>query len=81
MEGSYWLNVKIIIDELIKKEYNVIVLVFFGVFFIVLILNLFLIFEIYKVFFSKERIESVIKDFVLIWMENRFFFLIIWRFY
>uniref|UniRef100_F7IGM7 UDP glucuronosyltransferase family 2 member A1 complex locus n=1 Tax=Callithrix jacchus TaxID=9483 RepID=F7IGM7_CALJA len=81
MEGSHWLNVKIIIDELIRKEHNVTVLVASGALFITPISNPSLTFEIYEVPFGKERIEGVIKDFVLTWLENRPSPSTIWRFY
>uniref|UniRef100_G1R7V8 Uncharacterized protein n=1 Tax=Nomascus leucogenys TaxID=61853 RepID=G1R7V8_NOMLE len=81
MEGSHWLNVKIIIDELIKKDHNVTVLVASGALFITPTSNSSLTFEIYKVPFGKERIEGVIKDFVLTWLENRPSPSTIWRFY
>ncbi|XP_037385164.1 UDP-glucuronosyltransferase 2A2 isoform X2 [Talpa occidentalis] len=81
MEGSHWLNVKIIIDELIKKEHNVTVLVASGALFITPTANSSLTFEIYKVPFGKEKIEGVIKDFVLTWMEYRPSPSTIWRFY
>uniref|UniRef100_A0A8D1RV31 UDP-glucuronosyltransferase n=1 Tax=Sus scrofa TaxID=9823 RepID=A0A8D1RV31_PIG len=81
MEGSHWLNIKIIIDELIKKEHNVTVLVASGALFIMPTSNPSLKFEIYQVPFGKERIEGVIKNFVLTWMENRPSPLTIWRFY
>uniref|UniRef100_A0A2K5D8P3 UDP glucuronosyltransferase family 2 member A1 complex locus n=1 Tax=Aotus nancymaae TaxID=37293 RepID=A0A2K5D8P3_AOTNA len=80
MEGSHWLNIKIIIDELIKKEHNVTVLVASGALFITPTSNSSLTFEIYKVPFGKERIERVIKDFVLT-LENRPSPSTIWRFY
>lgn len=81
MEGSHWLNIKIIIDELIKNEHNVTVLVASGALFITPTYNSSLTFEIYKVPFGKERIEGVIKNFVLTWMENRPSPSTIWRFY
>ncbi|XP_073093607.1 UDP-glucuronosyltransferase 2A2 isoform X1 [Manis javanica] len=81
MEGSHWLNVKIVIDELIKKEHNVTVLVASGALFITPTSIPSLTFEIYKVRFSKEKIEGIIKDFVLTWMENRPSPSTIWRFY
>ncbi|XP_011782470.1 PREDICTED: UDP-glucuronosyltransferase 2A1 isoform X1 [Colobus angolensis palliatus] len=81
MEGSHWLNVKIIIDELIKKEHNVTVLVASGALFITPTSNSSLTFEVYKVPFGKERIEGVINDFVLTWLENRPSPSTIWRFY
>ncbi|XP_047575404.1 UDP-glucuronosyltransferase 2A2 isoform X2 [Lutra lutra] len=80
-EGSHWLNIKIIIDELIKKEHNVTVLVASGALFISPASKPSLMFEIYKVPFGKERIEGIIKDFVLTWMENRPSPSTIWRFY
>ncbi|XP_021574000.1 UDP-glucuronosyltransferase 2A1 isoform X4 [Carlito syrichta] len=81
MEGSHWLNVKIIIDELIKKEHNVTVLVASGALFITPTANPSLIVEVYTVPFGKERVEGVIKDFVLTWLENRPSPSTIWRFY
>ncbi|XP_012515272.1 PREDICTED: UDP-glucuronosyltransferase 2A1 [Propithecus coquereli] len=81
MEGSHWLNVKMIIDELIKKEHNVTVLVASGALFITPTSKPSLTFEIYKVPFGKERIEGVIKNFVLTWLENRPSPSTIWRFY
>uniref|UniRef100_A0A8C6BBP0 UDP-glucuronosyltransferase n=1 Tax=Monodon monoceros TaxID=40151 RepID=A0A8C6BBP0_MONMO len=81
IEGSHWLNVKTIIDDLIKKEHNVTVLVASGALFITPTSNPSLIFEISKVPFGKERIEGLTKDFVLTWMENRPSPLTIWRFY
>ncbi|XP_072604940.1 UDP-glucuronosyltransferase 2A2 isoform X3 [Vulpes vulpes] len=81
MEGSHWLNIKIIIDELIKKEHNVTVLVASGALFITPTFNPSLTFEIYKVPFDKGRVEGIIKDFVLTWMENRPSPSTIWRFY
>ncbi|XP_010804464.1 UDP-glucuronosyltransferase 2A1 isoform X3 [Bos taurus] len=81
MEGSHWLNIKTIIDELIKKGHNVTVLVASSAFCITPTTNPSLIFEIYEVPFGKERIEGVIKDFILTWMEHRPSPLTIWRFY
>lgn len=52
-----------------------------GALFITLTSNPSLIFEISKVPFGKERIEGLIKDFVLTWMENRPSPLTIWRVY
>ncbi|XP_031197886.1 UDP-glucuronosyltransferase 2A1 isoform X4 [Mastomys coucha] len=81
MEGSHWLNVKIIIDELLRKEHNVTVLVASGALFITPSISPSLTFEIYPVPFGKEKIESVIKDFVLTWLENRPSPSTIWTFY
>ncbi|XP_048220624.1 UDP-glucuronosyltransferase 2A2-like isoform X1 [Perognathus longimembris pacificus] len=81
MEGSHWLNVKIIIDALIEKGHNVTVLVASGALFITPTSNPALTFEIYQVPFGKERIEGVIKNFVLTWLENRPSPSTMWTFY
>ncbi|XP_059131163.1 UDP-glucuronosyltransferase 2A2 isoform X2 [Peromyscus eremicus] len=81
MEGSHWLNIKIIIDELIRKEHNVTVLVASGALFITPSMSPSLTFEIYPVPFGKERVENLIKDFVLTWLENRPSPSTIWKFY
>ncbi|XP_016074601.1 PREDICTED: UDP-glucuronosyltransferase 2A1 isoform X5 [Miniopterus natalensis] len=81
MEGSHWLNIKIIIDELIKKQHNVTVIVYSGALFIDPTYNPSLTFEIYKVPFGKERMEEMIRNFILTWMGNRPSPSTIWRFY
>ncbi|XP_004703230.1 UDP-glucuronosyltransferase 2A2 isoform X2 [Echinops telfairi] len=81
VEGSHWLNIQIIIDELIKKEHNVTVLVASGALFITPTSKSSLTFEIYKVPFGKDRIEEVIKNFVLTWLTHRPSPATIWRFY
>ncbi|XP_053450549.1 UDP-glucuronosyltransferase 2A2 isoform X2 [Nycticebus coucang] len=81
MEGSHWLNIRMIIDELLRKEHNVTVLVASGALFITPTSQPSLTFEIYEVPFGKERIEGVIKDFVLTWLENRPSPSTIWKFY
>ncbi|XP_051675716.1 UDP-glucuronosyltransferase 2A2 isoform X4 [Oryctolagus cuniculus] len=81
MEGSHWLNIKIIIDELIRKEHNVTVLMASGALFITPTINPSLSFEIYNVPFNKERLEGIIKNFVLTWLDHRPYPSTIWRFY
>ncbi|KAM9678003.1 UDP-glucuronosyltransferase 2A2 isoform 1-T2 [Trichechus inunguis] len=80
-EGSHWLNVKIIIDDLIKREHKVTVLVASGALFITPTSESSLTFEIYRVPFGKERMEEMVKNFVLTWLENRPSPSTIWRFY
>nr|KAF6387352.1 hypothetical protein mMyoMyo1_007861 [Myotis myotis] len=81
MEGSHWLNVKIIIDELINKQHNVTVLVASGALYIKPTPNPSLTYEIYKVPFEKEKVEETIKKFILTWMGNKPSPSTIWRFY
>ncbi|KAM4811849.1 UDP-glucuronosyltransferase 2A2 isoform X1 [Urocitellus parryii] len=81
MEGSHWLNIKIIIDELITKQHNVTVLVASGALFITPSVRPSLKFEMYKVPFSKETVEGLINSFVLTWLEHRPSPSTLWRFY
>lgn len=81
MEGSHWLNIKIIIDELINKQHNVTVLFSSGALYIKPTSNPSLTYEIYKVPFEKEKMEENIKNFILAWMRNKPTPLTIWRFY
>ncbi|XP_059525475.1 UDP-glucuronosyltransferase 2A1 isoform X1 [Myotis daubentonii] len=81
MEGSHWLNVKIIIDELINKQHNVTVLVASGALYIKPTSNPSLTYEIYKVPFEEEKVEETIKKFILTWMGNKPSPSTIWRFY
>ncbi|XP_024433265.2 UDP-glucuronosyltransferase 2A1 isoform X3 [Desmodus rotundus] len=81
MEGSHWLNIKIIIDELIRKQHNVTVLASSGALFIKPTHTPSLTFEVYKVAFGQERTLEVIRKFVLTWMENRPSPSTMWRFY
>ncbi|XP_078004874.1 UDP-glucuronosyltransferase 2A1-like isoform X3 [Phascolarctos cinereus] len=81
MEGSHWLNIKVILGKLIENQHNVTVLVASGALFIVPTTDSPLKFEVYKVSFGKEKIESVIRDFVLTWLENKPSPTTMWRFY
>ncbi|CAO2639486.1 UDP-glucuronosyltransferase 2A2 [Lemmus lemmus] len=74
MEGSHWLNIKIIIDELIRKEHNVTVLVASGALYITPSTSPSLTFEIYPVSFRKEKIETL-------WLDHRPTPLTMWTFY
>ncbi|KAM5337845.1 UDP-glucuronosyltransferase 2A1-like isoform 2-T3 [Glossophaga mutica] len=81
VEGSHWLNIQTIINELIRKQHNVTVLVSSGALFIKPIHSPSLMFEVYKVGFGQEKTAGVIRNFVLTWMENRPSPSTIWRFY
>ncbi|XP_028361843.1 UDP-glucuronosyltransferase 2A1 isoform X2 [Phyllostomus discolor] len=81
MEGSHWLNIKIIIDELIKKQHNVTVLASSAALYIKPTHTPSLTFEVYKVAFGPEKTAEVIRNFVLTWLENRPSPSTIWRFY
>ncbi|XP_007496418.2 UDP-glucuronosyltransferase 2A1 isoform X7 [Monodelphis domestica] len=81
MEGSHWLNIKIILGKLIEKHHNVTVLVASGALFISPINESSWKSEVYKVPFGKEKIEGVIRNFVLTWLENMPSPATLWQFY
>ncbi|XP_045427894.1 UDP-glucuronosyltransferase 2A1 isoform X3 [Pipistrellus kuhlii] len=81
VDGSHWLNIKIIIDELINKQHNVTVLVSSGAFHIKPISNPYLTYERYKVPFEDEKLQEVVRNLILAWMKNKPTPSTIWRFY
>ncbi|OPJ76010.1 hypothetical protein AV530_012118 [Patagioenas fasciata monilis] len=79
-EGSHWLNVKIIIQELIHRGHNVTILVSNA--------SLFIKpaeaaekFEVYNVPFETDTVENLIRHVVALWLDNRPTTLTFWWFY
>ncbi|PKK21122.1 UDP-glucuronosyltransferase 2A2 isoform X3 [Columba livia] len=79
-EGSHWLNVKIIIQELIHRGHNVTILVSNA--------SLFIKpaeatekFEVYNVPFETDTVENLIRHTVALWLDNRPTTLTFWQFY
>ncbi|XP_071998958.1 UDP-glucuronosyltransferase 2A1-like [Engystomops pustulosus] len=71
-EGSHWLNTKVIIEELIKRNHNVTVLISTGAAYINTkdkshTEN----YETYKVPYGKDKMLSIINDFVTLWMYEK----------
>ncbi|XP_069599489.1 UDP-glucuronosyltransferase 2A2-like isoform X1 [Ranitomeya imitator] len=71
-EASHWLNVKIIIEELINRNHTVTVLISTGAAYINANDNSSSVnYESYKVPYDKSKLLSIIDDFVKLWMyEN-----------
>ncbi|KAM6401445.1 UDP-glucuronosyltransferase 2A2-like isoform 2-T2 [Pluvialis apricaria] len=80
-EGSHWLNVKIVIQELIRRGHSVTVLVSNASLFIKPRAEATEKFEVYNVPFKKDTIENVIDDVVALWLNNRPTILTFWQFY
>ncbi|XP_061848639.1 UDP-glucuronosyltransferase 2A2 isoform X1 [Colius striatus] len=81
VEGSHWLNMKIVIQELIHHGHSVTVLVSNASLFIEPRAEATERFEIYKVPFRKDTIENLIEGSVALWLNNRPTILTFWQFY
>ncbi|XP_074760060.1 UDP-glucuronosyltransferase 2A2-like isoform X1 [Athene noctua] len=80
-EGSHWLNMKIIIQELIRRGHSVTILVSSASLFIKPRAESMEKFEVYNVPFKKDTIENLIDDVVALWLNNRPTILTFWQFY
>ncbi|NXV50393.1 UD2A2 glucuronosyltransferase, partial [Uria aalge] len=80
-EGSHWLNVQIVIQELIHRGHSVTVLVSNASLFIKPRAEATEKFEVYNVPFKKDTIENLIEDVVALWLNNRPTTLTFWQFY
>ncbi|XP_067413025.1 UDP-glucuronosyltransferase 2A2-like isoform X4 [Emydura macquarii macquarii] len=80
-EASHWLNIKIIIQELIRREHNVTILVSTASLFITPHAETAERFEVYPVPFGKNHIDSLIKEIIWLWVYNKPTTLTFWQFY
>ncbi|XP_074003244.1 UDP-glucuronosyltransferase 2A2-like isoform X1 [Numenius arquata] len=80
-EGSHWLNMKIVIQELIHRGHSVTVLVSNASLFIKPRAEAPEKFEVYNVPFKKDTVENMITDVVALWLNNRPTTLTFWQFY
>ncbi|XP_066485299.1 UDP-glucuronosyltransferase 2A2-like [Tiliqua scincoides] len=70
-EASHWLNIKIIIEEMIHRDHNVTILMSTGSLFIKSGDVPAATFEVYSVPFEKDAMDSFIKDLIMLWLFNR----------
>ncbi|KAM6451568.1 UDP-glucuronosyltransferase 2A1-like isoform 2-T6 [Liasis olivaceus] len=70
-EASHWLNVKIIIQELIDRDHHVSILVSTASIFITPGDISAAKFEVYPVPFTKEEFDSLITDIIKLWWNNK----------
>ncbi|XP_019389735.1 PREDICTED: UDP-glucuronosyltransferase 2A1-like isoform X3 [Crocodylus porosus] len=80
-EASHWLNIKIVIQELIKRDHDVTILVSNASLFIKPKAESAEKFEIYSVPFTKSHIETLIKGIIGLWLDNKPTTFTFWRFY
>ncbi|XP_009872085.1 PREDICTED: UDP-glucuronosyltransferase 2A1, partial [Apaloderma vittatum] len=80
-EGSHWLNVEIVIQELIHRGHSVTILVSNASLFIKPRTEAAEKFEVYNVPFKNDTIENLIEDVVALWLNNRPTTLTFWQFY
>ncbi|XP_028929295.1 UDP-glucuronosyltransferase 2A2 isoform X6 [Ornithorhynchus anatinus] len=80
-EGSHWLNIKIILEELIQRNHTVTVLVSTAPLFINSSADSPVTFELFPVPFGKHEIDSVIHDMISLWLSHKPTSLTLWRFY
>ncbi|KAM8808895.1 UDP-glucuronosyltransferase 2A2-like [Eudromia elegans] len=80
-EASHWLNIKILIEELIHRGHGVTILVSNASLFIKPKPEAVEKFEVYTVPFKKDTIKNLIEDIVALWLNHRPTALTFWRFY
>ncbi|XP_010282800.1 PREDICTED: UDP-glucuronosyltransferase 2A2-like isoform X1 [Phaethon lepturus] len=80
-EGSHWLNVKIVTEELVRRGHSVTVLASNASLFIKPRAEAAEKFEVYNVPFQKDTVENLIEDVVALWLNNRPTTLTFWQFY
>ncbi|XP_072475785.1 UDP-glucuronosyltransferase 2A2-like [Notamacropus eugenii] len=80
-DASHWLNIKIIIEELIQRNHTVTVLTSPNTLFIKSSPDLQVNFEVFPVPFGKKAIESLIHDLIMLWLDHRPTSLTLWTFY
>ncbi|XP_031452692.1 UDP-glucuronosyltransferase 2A2-like isoform X1 [Phasianus colchicus] len=80
-EGSHWLNVKMVIRELIRRGHSVTILVSNASLFIQPKAETTEKFEVFNVPFKKDTIANLIEEIVALWLNNRPTASTFWQFY
>lgn len=80
-DGSHWLNIKIILEELTQRNHSVTVLASTATLFINSSLDSPINFEEIPVSFTKNDIDSLIEHMVMLWTNHRPTPLTLWTFY
>ncbi|KAI4025611.1 UDP glucuronosyltransferase family 2 member A2 [Homo sapiens] len=80
-DGSHWLNIKIILEELIQRNHNVTVLASSATLFINSNPDSPVNFEVIPVSYKKSNIDSLIEHMIMLWIDHRPTPLTIWAFY
>ncbi|XP_008582274.1 PREDICTED: UDP-glucuronosyltransferase 2A2 isoform X1 [Galeopterus variegatus] len=80
-DGSHWLNIKIILEELIQRNHNVTVLASSATLFINSNFDSPVNFETIPVSYKKSNIDSLIEHMIMLWIDHRPTPLTLWTFY
>ncbi|XP_012667601.1 UDP-glucuronosyltransferase 2A2 isoform X1 [Otolemur garnettii] len=80
-DGSHWLNIQIILEELIQRNHNVTVLASAATLFIKSNPNSPVNFEVIPVSYKKSNIDSLIEHMIMLWRDHRPTPLTLWTFY
>ncbi|XP_006729382.1 UDP-glucuronosyltransferase 2A2 isoform X2 [Leptonychotes weddellii] len=80
-DGSHWLNIKIILEELIQRNHNVTVLASSTALFINSNPDSSVNFEVIPVSYLNSNIESLIEHMIKLWLDHRPTLLTLWTFY
>ncbi|XP_074085414.1 UDP-glucuronosyltransferase 2A2-like isoform X4 [Macrotis lagotis] len=80
-DASHWLNIKIIIEELIERNHSVTVLTSPSSLFIKSSPDLQVNFEVFPVPFEKKDVDTLIHNLIMLWVDHRPTPLTLWTFY
>ncbi|XP_037684887.1 UDP-glucuronosyltransferase 2A2 isoform X3 [Choloepus didactylus] len=80
-DGSHWLNIEIILEELIQRNHNVTVLASSATLFIKSNPDSHVNFELIPVSYKKNHIDSLIEQMIMLWIDHRPTPLTLWTFY
>ncbi|XP_012515271.1 PREDICTED: UDP-glucuronosyltransferase 2A2-like, partial [Propithecus coquereli] len=80
-DGSHWLNIKIILEELIQRNHNVTVLASSATLLINSNVKSPVNFEVIPVLFKTSDIDSLVEHMIMLWIDHRPTPLTLWTFY
>lgn len=80
-DGSHWLNIKILLEELVQRNHSVTVLAPSETLFINSRLDAFINFEEIPVSYTKSKIDEIIEHMIALWLDHRPTPLTMWTFY
>uniref|UniRef100_A0A8C6MKJ9 glucuronosyltransferase n=1 Tax=Moschus moschiferus TaxID=68415 RepID=A0A8C6MKJ9_MOSMO len=80
-DGSHWLNIKMILEELNQRNHNVTVLASSATLFINSNSDSPVNFEVIPVSYKKSNIDSLIEHMIMLWIDHRPTPLTLWTFY
>ncbi|XP_021066092.1 UDP-glucuronosyltransferase 2A2 isoform X1 [Mus pahari] len=80
-DGSHWLNIKILLEELVQRNHSVTVLAPSETLFINSSPDAFISLEEIPVSYSKSKIDEIIEHMIALWLDHRPTPLTMWTFY